>query len=112
MSHFICCFLDISCKSRVSFRYQKSINVSRRHTCPGFTAKKKGTRSNDLNLISFPVVGQDYQSEILSEHVILANDVLFKCSIPSFVSDFVQVEAWLDSEANAHYPSTGYGNFG
>ena len=60
----------------------------------------------------FSVVGQEYQSEIISEHVILGNDVLFKCSIPSFVVDFVQVDAWIDSDAESHYQSPIYGKLG
>ena len=57
-------------------------------------------------------MGQEYQSEIISEHVILGNDVLFKCSIPSFVADFVQVDAWIDSDAESHYQSPIYGKLG
>ena len=30
----------------------------------------------------------------------VGNDAIFKCSIPSFVTDFVSVESWIDSEAN------------
>ena len=30
----------------------------------------------------------------------MGNDAIFKCSIPSFVSDFVFVDTWVDSEAN------------
>ena len=30
----------------------------------------------------------------------VGNDAIFKCSIPSFVTDFVFVESWIDSEAN------------
>ena len=65
-----------------------------------------------LNLscfVSVSVVSQDYQTELVSEHVILGNDALFKCLIPSFVSDFVVVEAWIDNEAKAFYPSSKYG---
>ena len=28
----------------------------------------------------------------------IGNDALFKCQIPSFVSDLVSVESWTDSE--------------
>ena len=62
--------------------------------------------------VQFAVVGQEYQSEIISEHVILGNDVLFKCSIPSFVADFVHVDAWIDSDAESHYQSPIYGKQG
>ena len=39
------------------------------------------------------------------EDVLLSNDVLFKCNIPSFISDFVSVIGWVDSEGSSH--STG-----
>ena len=66
-------------------------------------------RRKGLIPVQFSVVGQEYQSEIISEHVILGNDVLFKCSIPSFVADFVAMEAWIDSEAASHYLNDNYG---
>ena len=55
------------------------------------------------------VVGQEYETQIMDEHVIIGNSALFKCSIPSFVADFVGVEAWIDSEAASHYSNTDYG---
>ena len=39
----------------------------------------------------------------------IQNDVLLKCAIPSFVSDFVSVEAWVDSEAETYYTGNQYG---
>ena len=48
------------------------------------------------------MVSQDYQTDAFRENVILGNDVIFKCDIPSFMSDFVSVEAWIDSEAEAY----------
>ena len=48
------------------------------------------------------MVSQDYQTDAFRENVILGNDVIFKCDIPSFISDFVSVEAWIDSEAEAY----------
>ena len=57
------------------------------------------------------VILQDYQTEISNKHVILGNDVIFKCSIPSFVSDFVTVEAWVDNEANSFALKNLYGKF-
>ena len=53
-----------------------------------------------LIIISISVTSQRYEIDILRESVILGNDAIFKCSIPSFVSDFVFVENWVDSEAN------------
>ena len=33
--------------------------------------------------------------------MIIGNDAIIKCSVPSFVADFVAVVAWIDSEGNA-----------
>jgi hypothetical protein len=38
--------------------------------------------------------------DIFRESVIVGNDAIFKCSAPSFVSDFVSVDSWVDSEGN------------
>ena len=35
-----------------------------------------------------------------NEYVILGNDALMKCEIPSFVSDLVEVQSWIDNEEN------------
>ena len=48
----------------------------------------------------------------MDEHVILGNAALFKCSIPSFVADFVTMQAWIDNEASALYQNLNYGNAG
>ena len=47
---------------------------------------------------SFSVVHQGYATEPINEYVIVGNDALLKCTIPSFVVDFVEVVAWVDSE--------------
>ncbi|XP_043862170.1 Down syndrome cell adhesion molecule-like protein Dscam2 isoform X9 [Drosophila santomea] len=44
------------------------------------------------------VVSQFYITEAENEYVIKGNAAVVKCKIPSFVADFVQVEAWLDEE--------------
>uniref|UniRef100_A0A0K2UB89 Uncharacterized protein n=1 Tax=Lepeophtheirus salmonis TaxID=72036 RepID=A0A0K2UB89_LEPSM len=36
------------------------------------------------------------------EHVINGNDALFKCKIPSFISDLAAVLSWADSEGNSY----------
>ena len=48
----------------------------------------------------FSVTSQHFQVDIFREVVIVGNDAIFKCSVPSFVSDFVQVDSWVDSEGN------------
>ena len=34
------------------------------------------------------------------EYVIIGNDALMKCSIPSFVADMVRVISWHDNQGN------------
>lgn len=44
------------------------------------------------------VVNQFYDAEIMNEYVIRGNTAVVKCSIPSFVADFVYVDSWIDEE--------------
>ena len=48
------------------------------------------------------MVQQFYQTEVNNEYVIRGNAAVLKCSIPSFVADFVQVVSWTDSEGNQY----------
>lgn len=48
----------------------------------------------------FAVVNQNYEIDVFKETVIKGNDALLKCQIPSFVSDLVQVQGWVDSNGN------------
>ena len=56
-------------------------------------------------------MNQEYQTRALVTDVILGNDALMKCEIPSFVSDFVSVNAWSDNEGNEFLTNARYGNF-
>jgi hypothetical protein len=52
-------------------------------------------------------VNQFYDPEILGkEYVMRGNAAILKCTIPSFVADFVTVEAWIDEENHEYLPST------
>lgn len=56
------------------------------------------------------VVNQVYDPEVMSkEYVIRGNTAVLKCSIPSFVADFVSVESWIDEEETVYTPSDIYG---
>ena len=66
----------------------------------------------NFNSPSFSVVSQEYQTDTFRENVVLGNDVIFKCDVPSFISDFVTVEAWIDSEAETYYAGSTYGKLG
>lgn len=39
---------------------------------------------------------QNYITEAENEYVIRGNTAIMKCKIPSFVADFVTVDAWID----------------
>lgn len=43
------------------------------------------------------------------EYVIKGNAAVLKCSIPSFVADFVKVESWIDEEGTELRHSEDYG---
>lgn len=54
----------------------------------------------------FAVVPQSYSVNVMDEHVLRGNAGIVKCHIPSFVIDFVFVEAWIledHDEANEIY---------
>ena len=55
---------------------------------------------------------QDYRVDVHLESVILGNDVIFGCNVQSFVTDFVSVTSWIDSEGGTHlFGSTFNGNW-
>lgn len=56
------------------------------------------------------VVAQTYEVEADNEYVIRGNAAVMKCEVPSFVSDFVTVENWRDSQGNVYLP--GENNYG
>ncbi|ODN02698.1 Hemicentin-1 [Orchesella cincta] len=52
------------------------------------------------------VVAQQYESEPENEYVIRGNNLILKCKIPSFVADFLQIVAWVDSDGQEYTPQT------
>uniref|UniRef100_A0A336L245 CSON014681 protein n=1 Tax=Culicoides sonorensis TaxID=179676 RepID=A0A336L245_CULSO len=65
------------------------------------TSEGEEFKANDNNL----VVAQAYSVSIMDEHVLRGNTAILKCHIPSFVSDFVAVDAWIDDEGVEYYPN-------
>ena len=54
------------------------------------------------------MVHQTYQTDVNLEHVIRGNSAVLKCSVPSFIADFVTVDAWLvDDNHVVHGDSMG-----
>lgn len=62
--------------------------------------------------VCFLVVQQYYQSEVNNEYVIRGNAAILKCSIPSFVAEFVQVVGWQDDLGNSFDPDEKNGRDG
>ncbi|XP_076544970.1 Down syndrome cell adhesion molecule 1 isoform X40 [Osmia lignaria lignaria] len=58
--------------------------------------------SRDVNVRA--VVTQPYQPEILTEYVIRGNSAILKCSIPSYIAEFVTVEAWIKEDGEVYLP--------
>ncbi|XP_035788172.1 Down syndrome cell adhesion molecule-like protein Dscam2 isoform X29 [Anopheles albimanus] len=56
--------------------------------------------SRDVNVRA--VVQQYYDSEVNNAYVIRGNSAILKCSIPSFVADFVGVVSWNDDAGNIY----------
>ncbi|KRF98103.1 uncharacterized protein Dwil_GK22019, isoform BN [Drosophila willistoni] len=54
------------------------------------------------------VVNQYYEAEVVSEYVIKGNTAVLKCTIPSFVADFLRVEAWLASDGTEYTPQEDF----
>ena len=54
-------------------------------------------------LISIAVISQDFKVHVdFESYVILGNDALLKCDIPSFVSDLVDIFGWIDNEGTEY----------
>ncbi|XP_026825558.1 Down syndrome cell adhesion molecule-like protein Dscam2 isoform X2 [Ooceraea biroi] len=58
--------------------------------------------SRDVNVRA--VVTQPYNPEILTEYVIRGNSAILKCSIPSYIAEFVTVEAWIREDKEVYLP--------
>nr|XP_037870620.1 Down syndrome cell adhesion molecule-like protein Dscam2 isoform X33 [Bombyx mori] len=58
--------------------------------------------SRDVNVRA--VVSQPFEAEADNEYVIRGNSAIMKCEVPSYVSDFVYVEMWMDSEGGTYQP--------
>lgn len=55
---------------------------------------------------NFSVVIQPYEAEADNEYVIRGNSAIMKCEIPSYVSDFIVVDMWADSDGGSYYPNS------
>lgn len=53
------------------------------------------------------MVSQAYVTEAENEYVIRGNSAVMKCKIPSFVADFVTIDAWVADSGETHMYSRG-----
>lgn len=53
----------------------------------------------------FSVVSQYYEAQVYDMFVIRGNTAIFKCSLPSFVSDYVHVESWEATNGEKYFTS-------
>ncbi|KAG1677259.1 Down syndrome cell adhesion molecule-like protein Dscam2 [Nymphon striatum] len=59
------------------------------------------------------LVDQHYSTQVYNEYIIEGNTAVFKCHIPSYVKDFVEVNAWIRDDQlriNSRYYITDNGN--
>lgn len=56
-------------------------------------------------------MNQFYESQVYDIYVIRGNAAIFKCHIPSFVSDNVQVVSWHDTEGGEYIFNEHYGTY-
>lgn len=60
-----------------------------------------------LTLISHlfvPVVNQYYEAQVYDIFVIKGNAAVFKCNVPSFVSDHLEIISWEDTLGGKYLP--------
>ena len=56
------------------------------------------------------VAEQHYKTGGSEEYIILGNDAILQCNVPSFMLDFVTIQGWVDSEGNGFLRQDGVGN--
>ena len=71
-----------------------------------------GGKFKKRKIWNFSVVGQPYEVNVVDEYVLLGNSALLRCLIPSFVTDFVQVDQWIGQDATIHAHDRTNGTLG
>lgn len=49
-----------------------------------------------------PVVAQYFEVQVYDQFAIRGNAAIFKCQVPSFVADHVDVVGWIDSNGGSY----------
>ncbi|KAI9581533.1 hypothetical protein GQX74_012858 [Glossina fuscipes] len=58
---------------------------------------------------SLPIVNQKYTVQVHDEYVMTGNTAVLKCQVPSYMSEFVMVTAWVQDTGMHLYPNTDIG---
>lgn len=51
------------------------------------------------------MVQQFYQTRVIDEFVLRGNAATLKCNLPSFIADYISVEAWISDDGTEILPS-------
>lgn len=51
-------------------------------------------------------MSQYYEAQVYDMFVIRGNTAIFKCSVPSFVSDYVNVDSWEATNGETYFTHT------
>lgn len=51
-------------------------------------------------------MSQYYEAQVYDMFVIRGNTAIFKCSVPSFVSDYVNVDSWEATNGETYFTLT------
>lgn len=57
----------------------------------------------------FSVVDQYYEAQVYDVFVIKGNSAIFKCNIPSFVADHVEITEWTDTNGGSYFIENSFG---
>lgn len=68
--------------------------------------------SNFQSSENFPVVIQQYDTDVNKEYIIRGNAGILKCQVPSFVGDYLNIVAWhTDHNETFAANDDNYGDF-
>lgn len=57
-------------------------------------------------------MSQYYEAQVYDMFVIRGNTAIFKCFVPSFVSDYVHVDSWEATNGETYFtPNTDHGSY-
>jgi len=78
-------------------------NFNRRdQSAPATLGRLEQTPNSCFFFTSFAVVAQYFEVQVYDQFAIRGNAAIFKCQVPSFVADHVDVVGWIDSNGGSY----------